>query len=110
MKEIINFEHFSKLDIRIGSIREAEAVEGSQKLIILLVDVGEKEDIQLVAGIGNSYNPADLEGRQVAVLVNLEPRMIMGHRSQGMILASEGGEGPVIISPLSPVEPGSRVS
>ncbi len=110
MKEIITYEDFSKLDIRIGKITEAERIEGSDKLLLLSVDLGEGKDRRLVAGIGRSYDPADLEGRQVVVLANLEPREIMGYESQGMILASGGSEGPVILSVTGDVEPGSRVS
>ncbi len=110
MKETIKFEDFLKLDIRVGSISKAERVEGSDKLLLLSVDLGEDGERQLVAGVGKSYDPSDLEGRQVVVLANLEPREIMGYESQGMILASSGEKGPVVLSPLKSVGAGSRVS
>ncbi|MGM0482745.1 MAG: hypothetical protein ACQEP6_02690 [Patescibacteria group bacterium] len=110
MKEIIKYEDFSKLDIRAGYVQEAEKVEGSEKLIRLSVDVGEGNHRQVVAGIGKSYDPEDMLKRQVIVLVNLEAREIFGYKSEGMILAVSGEEGPVIIAPVADVPSGSIVS
>lgn len=109
-KDIIKFDDFSKLDIRVGTVLGFEKVEGSDKLVLLSVDIGEAEDRQLVAGIGKSYGLEDIIGKQVVVLVNLEPREIFGHVSNGMILAAGTKKGPVILSPLDAVESGSTVS
>ena len=110
MKEAINYDDFSKLDIRMGLIKKAERIEESEKLILLSIDLGEAEDRQLVAGIGASYDPEELKGKAVPVLSNLEPKKIMGYESNGMILASESEKGPVILTALSDTVPGSRVS
>lgn len=110
MKEIINFEYFSKLDIRVGKVLKAERIEGSGKLILLSINLGEEKERQLVAGIGKSYSPEELEGKNVTVLANLKPREIMGYESQGMILAAGDEAGPVIISALKEVKAGSTVS
>lgn len=110
MKEVIKFDDFLKLDIRIGLILKAEKIEKSEKLIILSVDLGEDESRQIVAGIAKKYNPEDLEGLSVTVLANLEEREIMGYRSEGMVLAVGGEDGPVLISPLEQVTPGKKVS
>ena len=108
--EKIDFDHFSKMDIRIGKVLSAERVEGSDKLILLKVDLGEDKDRQLVAGIGKVYEPEDLIDTFVTVLANLKPREIFGHESNGMILAAGTQDGPVILSPRNHVEPGSSVS
>jgi len=86
-KETINFDDFSKLDIRIGTITEVEKVENADKLLRLMVDVGEERERQILSGIAEHFSePETLLGRQVPVLVNLTPRTIRGHESQGMIL------------------------
>ncbi len=103
--ENINFEDFTKLDIRIGVIKTAKKVEGSNRLLIFNVDVGEEEERQIISGIAEYFeNPEDLIGRQVPVLMNLEPRKIMGHESQGMILYVSGKD------KLTTLEPGEHIS
>jgi len=84
---MISYDDFAKLDIRIGTITEAEKVEGADKLLRLMVDLGEEKDRQIVSGIAPHFSdPQVLLGRQVPVLINLEPREIRGVESQGMIL------------------------
>ena len=91
-KETINFEDFTKLDIRIGTILEAEKIPKTKKLLKLTVDVG--IDIRtIVSGIAESFDPKDIIGQKVAVLVNLAPRKLRGVESQGMILMSDTAEG-----------------
>jgi methionyl-tRNA synthetase len=91
-KETINFEDFTKLDIRIGTILEAEKIPKTKKLLKLKVDVG--IDIRtIVSGIAESFDPKDIIGQRVAVLVNLAPRKLRGVESQGMILMSDTAEG-----------------
>ena len=91
-KETINFEDFTKLDIRIGTILEAEKIPKTKKLLKLKVDVG--IDIRtIVSGIAESFDPEDIIGQRVAVLVNLAPRKLRGVESQGMILMSDTAEG-----------------
>ena len=103
-KNMITFEDFTKLDIRIGTIKTAEKVEGSDRLLIFNVDAGEGTERQIISGVAEYFqNPEDLIGRQVPVLMNLEPRKIMGHESQGMILYVSGE------NKLTTLEPGEQV-
>lgn len=106
--DIIKFEDFQKLDIRIGRILSAERVDGADKLLKLEVDLGE-EKRQLVAGIAKFYEPENLIGKQIPVLVNLEPRVFKGIESQGMILAASSDGNCVLISPEKEVPAGSKV-
>ena len=91
-KETIEFEDFTKLDIRIGTILEAEKIAKTKKLLQLKVDVG--IDIRtIVSGIAESYSPEEIIGQKVTVLCNLAPRKLRGVESQGMILMTETSEG-----------------
>jgi len=105
---MINFDDFQKLDIRIGTILEAEKVEGTDKLLKLKVDLG-NEQKTIVAGIAETYKPQLLVGKQLPILANLEPRTIRGIESQGMILAAVIGEKAVILKPAKKVPSGSKV-
>ena len=107
--DTINFEEFKKMDLRVAKIISAEAVEGSEKLLKLQVDLGE-EKRQIIAGIAKQYGPEELIGREIAVVANLEPRVLFGLESQGMLLAAAGENGPVLLWPDSDVLPGTRVS
>jgi len=107
-EEIIGINEFAKLDLRIGKIENAERVEGSKKLIKLEVDIG-NEMRQLVAGIAEEYNPENLIGQLVPVLVNLKPAKLMGVESQGMILAVDVAGKPILLHPDKEVPAGSRV-
>ena len=91
-KEIITFEDFTKLDIRVGTILEAEKMPKAKKLLVLKVDTG--IDIRtIVSGIAEHYNPANIIGKKVTVLVNLAPRKLRGVESQGMILMADTQDG-----------------
>ena len=91
-KETISFEDFTKLDIRIGTILEAEKIPKTKKLLKLTVDVG--IDIRtIVSGIAESFDPEKIIGQKVTVLVNLAPRKLRGVESQGMILMSDTPDG-----------------
>lgn len=105
---MINFEDFQKLDLRVAKIIEAEKVEGSDKLLKLQIDLGQ-EKRQIVAGIGQFYQPEDLVGQEIVVVVNLEPRKIFGLESQGMPLAADDKEGPVLLGPDKEVPAGTKV-
>ncbi len=105
---MIKFEDFQKLDLRVGKIVEAEKVEGSEKLIKLKVDIG-GEERQLVAGIGKNYSPEDLIEKEIIVVANLEPKVLFGIESQGMLLAAEDGDTISLLMPDKEVKPGSRV-
>lgn len=106
---MINLEDLKKLEIRIGRIISAEKVDGADKLLRLLVDLG-GEERQIVSGIALSYpDPNVLVGRQVPILANLEPRTIRGLESRGMLLAVSHGEGVALLHPDQDVLPGSEV-
>jgi methionyl-tRNA synthetase len=91
-KETIEFDDFTKLDIRIGTILEAEKIPKTKKLLKLRVDVG--IDIRtIVSGIAESFKPEEIIGQKVSVLVNLAPRKLRGVESQGMILMSDTPDG-----------------
>jgi methionyl-tRNA synthetase len=91
-KDETSFDDFSKMDIRIGTILEAERVPKTDKLLKLLIDTGiDKRTV--VSGIAGSYKPEEIIGQQVAILVNLAPRKIKGIESQGMILMAENNKG-----------------
>jgi len=109
MSEIIEISDFKKLDIRIGKIIEAEAIQKSKKLIKLIVDIG-TEKRTLVAGIAETYEPKDLVGKLVPVLVNLKPITLMGVQSMGMILAAEINNKAILLTTDKEVPPGAKVS
>jgi methionyl-tRNA synthetase len=110
MKEegLVSIEEFKKLDLRVGRIVQAEEIAGADKLLKLLVDLGDRQ-VQLVAGIKQHYAPEELPGKLVAVVANLKPATIRGIRSEGMVLAAAGGT-LALLSPDREVEPGTRIS
>jgi len=105
---MITFDDFKKLDIRIGKILAAEKVDGTDKLLKLEIDFG-IEKRELVAGIAEIYQPEQLIGKEIPVLMNLEPRTIRGILSQGMILAADVEGKPVLIQPDNDIPPGSII-
>ena len=109
-KETIEFDDFTKLDIRIGTILEAEKVAKTKKLLKLKVDVG--IDIRtIVSGIAESFSPEEIIGQQVSVLVNLAPRKIRGVESQGMILMTDTPDGKLaFVEPEKEIKNGQQVS
>jgi methionine--tRNA ligase beta chain len=106
--DIISFDDFKKLDIRIGKIVSAESVEGSDKLLKLGVDFG-TETRQVIAGIAQFYAPEALIGKECPFAYNLAPRTLKGLESQGMILCPSGENGPVLLHPDKEVPPGSII-
>src|SRR5690606_9516231 len=91
-KETIDFDDFTKLDMRVGTIIEAEKMPKADKLLILKVDTG--LDVRtVVSGIAESFTPEEVVGKQVTILINLAPRALRGVESQGMILMTETADG-----------------
>ena len=106
-KEDIQFEYFTKLDIRIGTILEAKPVPKTSKLMQLLVDTG-LDKRTIVSGVSESFKPEDMIGKQVPVLINLKPRSFRGIESHGMILYPSDAEGKyLLMSPSKEVRPGT---
>ena len=94
-KDIIQFEDFSQIDMRVGTILEAEKMPKTKKLMVLKVDTG-LDKRTIVSGIAESFNADELIGKKVTVLVNLAPRMLRGVESQGMILMTENTDGKLV--------------
>ncbi len=108
-KETANFEDFSKMDIRVGTILEAEKVPKADKLLKLKVDTG-LDQRTVISGIAQHYDAAEVIGKKVTVLMNLAPRKIRGVESQGMILMAENEDGELsFLSPEKEMETGAGV-
>jgi methionyl-tRNA synthetase len=108
-KADISFEEFTKMDIRVGTILEAEKVAKTKKLLKLTINTGiDKRTV--VSGIAEYFEPEKIIGRQVSILVNLAPRKIKGIESQGMILMAEDADGRLdFVAPTTEIKPGSEV-
>lgn len=108
-KANIAFEDFTKLDIRVGTILEAEKVAKTKKLLKIKIDTG-IDQRTVVSGIAEFFAPEDIIGKQVSILVNLEPRDIKGITSQGMILMAEDADGRLdFVNPTTAIKPGSTI-
>ena len=109
--DVIQYEDFAKLDLRVGTIKSAEDHPNADKLIVLQVDLG-GEQRQILAGLRGHYEAEAMVGKQIVVVANLAPRTMRGLESQGMLLAASEKDGSsfVIVSPERPVEPGGGVS
>ncbi len=107
---MINFKDFTKLDIRIGTIVSAEKVPDADRLLRMMVDLGEETQRQIVSGIAEHFvEPKSLIGRQVPVLLNLETRTIRGVESQGMILYAVGENNLTTLEPSEKILNGTPV-
>lgn len=108
-KQNVVFDDFTKLDIRVGKVLECQKVPKADKLLQFKIDDG-MGGRTIISGIAEHYNPADLVGKNVCFIANLEPRKLKGIESQGMILSAENADGKlVLVQPLSEVLPGSEV-
>lgn len=106
----ISIDDFTKVDLRIAKIVNAEHVEGAEKLLKLSLDIGEEKPRQVFAGIKSAYDPATLVGRLTVMVANLAPRKMKFGMSEGMVLAaSDESGGPFILSPDAGAQPGMRV-
>ncbi len=105
---MITIDDFAKVELRVGTILEATDVEGSEKLIKQIVDFGELGTRQILSGIKKWYKPEQLVGKQFIYVVNLEPRMMMGLESAGMLLATDTDK-PYPIKPTSKVSAGTKL-
>lgn len=129
---MITFDEFKKAELRVATIKAAERVEGSEKLIKLQLDLGVvspapavqtpvegeeqisapepvREKRQIVAGIGKRYTPEELIGKQIVIVANLAPRALMGIESHGMLLAASDDDGLALVAPDRDVAPGAQV-
>ena len=106
----ITIDDFAKVELRVGVVKSAERIQGADKLLKLMVDIGD-EVRQVLAGIALGYTPEELVGRKVVVVVNLAPRKMRGLESNGMLLAaSAGADGkPVLCTFAEDIPVGSKV-
>jgi len=110
----IKIDDFAKLDIRIGKVVEAKEVEGSDKLLRCVVDFGEELGQRVIfSGIKKWYKPEEIEGKMLPYIINLEPRMMFGEESQGMLMAAapevDGEKTAVLLTTIENVELGTKV-
>lgn len=110
---MITSDDFLKVELKVGTILEAQEVEESEKLIKCIVDLGEDPPAggprQILAGVKEWYKAEDLIGKQVVVVANLESKMMMGLESQGMMLAADSEDGPVFLTVPKEVSPGTSI-
>lgn len=106
---MISIDQFFETELKVGTVRAAEAVPKSNKLLKLTVDLGEEQERTVVAGIAKEYSPEDLVGTQVVVVANLQPAKLMGVESQGMVLAASIDGRPVVVRPAVEVPAGTKV-
>ena len=122
----MTIDEFQKTELRVGKVVGAERVEGSEKLLKLQIDLGgpdpehpesgppspgSGEPRQILSGIAKWYAPEDLIGKSLVIIANLEPRVMMGLESQGMVLAAHGENGEaVVLMPEKNVLPGAKIT
>jgi len=108
---LISFDDFAKVHLRVARVLEAFDHPNADKLIVLKVDLG-SEQRQICAGLKGHYTPEQLVGRNLIIVANLAPRMMRGLESQGMLLAASSSDRSrvVVLTPETPMEPGSIVS
>jgi len=106
--EMISYDYFKKLDIRVALVEKVEKVPKADKLYKLTIDLG-TEKRTLVAGLAEHYEEGDLVGKKIVILANLEPRKLRGVESQGMLLAAVDGDNVSILTPDKDLKPGSKI-
>ncbi|MGM0381502.1 MAG: hypothetical protein ACQEP7_05900 [bacterium] len=105
----VTFEDFQELEIRIGTVNSVSDHPDADNLLLMDVDIGEADSRQLVAGIKDEYDPEALVDRQIVVLTNLEPAVIRGEKSEGMLLAADGEDTISLLQPDTSVAAGTVV-
>ncbi len=108
--DFIEFEDFTKVDLRVGTVLVVEAHPKADRLYRLEVDLGEELPRQIIAGLAEHFTPDQLQGKQVVVVANLKPRKLRGLESQGMVMAVKDANGLQLLTSTGEVTPGSKVS
>ncbi|MGB9681282.1 MAG: methionine--tRNA ligase subunit beta [Minisyncoccia bacterium] len=108
MENLISFEDFEKIDLRVGKVISAERIEGSEKLLKLKVDF-QSETRQIIAGIGQYVKPEEIIGKSIVFVFNLKPKKIFGYESQGMLLAAFDGKNLSLIVPEKEIDIGTKI-
>jgi len=106
---MITIDDFAKLELKVGKVVSCEAHPNADKLLVLKVDIGEGQPRQAVAGLRPWYEPQSLVGRSVVFLANLEPAVLRGVESQGMLLAASDGKIVSVVGPDADVKVGAKV-
>jgi len=106
---MVTIEEFSKIELRVGTVKSAQPHPNANRLLVLKVDIGEEEERQLVAGIRAHYSPEELVGKQIVVVANLQPAKLRGIESQGMLVAASDGEQVIVLRPEKRIRAGSQV-
>ena len=106
--QIISYEDFKKIQLKVGKIVEIEPIKGSKKLLKLSVDLGEEKPRTIVAGLAEVYSLEELINKKIIVVANLKPAKLFGVESHGMLLAAVDGE-KVSVATVDNVNPGSQV-
>lgn len=107
-KPLITYETFAQLDLRIATVLEAREHPNANKLLLLKIQVGDVVK-QIVAGIKAHYAPETLVGTQIVIVNNLEPAMLRGEESQGMLLAASDANSVLLLRPEKPISSGAKV-
>lgn len=111
MNDYISFKDFKKMDIRVGTIKSVKDHPDADKLYLILVDFGKEEtDRQIVAGIKEWYKKEELVGKKIIVFLNLEPKVLRGIESNGMLLAAEHGDKGVLLTVDKDIPNGAKIS
>jgi len=107
--DLVSISDFKKLDLRVARVLEARPHPNADKLILLKVDVGGQEK-QIIAGLRQWYAPEQLAGRLIIVVNNLQPAMLRGEESNGMLLAATSGNEVIFLTPERECVPGAKIS
>jgi len=109
MADVITYDDFAKLELRVAKVVEARPHPNAERLLLLQVDVGDQQK-QIVAGIRQHYSPEQLLGKLIVIVNNLAPVMLRGETSNGMLLAATSGEKVIVVTPDDPeCVPGAKV-
>lgn len=106
---LIGIDQFFQTSLKVGTVVKAEEVPKSKKLLLLQVDIGEEQPRQIVAGIKEWYSPEAMLNTQVCVVANLKPAKLMGHKSEGMLLAAKDEDGLCMVRPEKPKTAGTPI-
>ncbi len=106
---MINIQDFQKVELKVGTVLSVEDHPNADKLMVIRVDVGEEAPRTLVAGLKQDHAYEELTGKQIVVVTNLEPAVLRGVKSEGMLLAAQEGDKVVVLTPDKPIAPGSGV-
>ncbi|MBD3296794.1 MAG: methionine--tRNA ligase subunit beta [Candidatus Omnitrophica bacterium] len=105
---MVTYDDFIKLDLRVATVLDVEDHPDADRLYVLRIEVGEEKK-QIVAGVKASYAPEELMGKKIVIVNNLEPAVIRGQESSGMLLAASSDGTPVVITPEKDIPSGARI-